>query len=478
MARIDELRECLGELNESAQTITAQAEAEKRDLSTDDRKELDRILADFRTCQDDISRLEELEAQTTDLHKGTGRKTAPNQPTQLAAPPDPDADDLDDEPPPAATPRRRQLAQNQRVAAQIDTGRGKGGFRSLGDMAYHVARACMEGGVLDPRLERLAAATTYGSEGTGADGGFAVPPDFRSAIMEKVLGEESLLPFCDQVPTSSNVFTMPVDETTPWQTTGGIQAYWDGEAQAATQSKPALEERTVKLNKVRALVPVTEELLEDAPAMDAYLRRKAPSKIAFKVSLALLQGTGTGQPLGVLNSTALVTVSKETSQIADSIVANNIVKMWARLYSPCRGNARWFINQDIEPFLNTMSMPGRDNTGTAVTAWGFPVYTPAGGLSVGPYATLMGRPVIPTQACETLGDLGDIVLADMSMYLALIKSGVNPRVETSMHLWFDQDLMAFKFVLRIGGIPWWGSSISPRDGSNTLSCFVALEARA
>jgi hypothetical protein len=50
-------------------------------------------------------------------------------------------------------------------------------------------------------------------------------------------------------------------------------------------------------------------------------------------------------------------------------------------------------------------------------------------------------------------------------------------VETSMHLWFDQDLMAFKFVLRIGGIPWWGSTIAPRDGSNTLSCFVALEAR-
>ena len=477
MARIDELRERLEELNESAQTITAKAEAEKRDLSTDERKELDALLDSFASTKEDIERLEVLSEQTSGLTRGTGRKTAPEQPAQLAV-----ADDLDegvDEPRPQSGRRGRQLTYSS-IPAQPIAERGKAGFRSLGEFAYHVRYACLKSGpTMDPRLQRLAAASTYGSEGVGADGGFAVPPDFKSSIMDKVMGEASLLPFCDQITTSSNVFTVPVDETTPWQTTGGIQAYWDGEAAAATQSKPALEERTVKLNKIRALVPVTEELLEDAPGMDSYLRRKAPEKIAFKVSLAILNtGTGVGQPLSILNSPALVTVSKVASQTADTIVASNIIAMWARLYGPCRPNARWFINQDIEPFLNSMSMPGRNDVGNMQSTWGFPVYTPAGGLSVGPYATLMGRPVVPTQACETLGDLGDIILADLSQYMALIKSGSNPRVETSMHLWFDQDLMAFKFVLRIGGIPWWGSAISPRDGSNTLSCFVALEARA
>jgi HK97 family phage major capsid protein len=464
MPKIDELRERLEELNGDAQALTAKAEAEKRDLSADERAELDKILAEFQTTQEDINRLEVLSQQTTALTAGQGRKTLAAAP--VAAPAD---DDLDEPAP------RRTLSQH-RVPAEVST-RGRGGFRSLGDFAYHVARSCREGHATDPRL--LATASTYGTEGVGADGGFAVPPDFRASVMEKVMGEASLLPFCDQITTSSNVFTMPVDETTPWQTSGGILAYWDGEAAAATQSKPSLEERTVKLNKIRALVPVTEELLEDAPGMDSYLRKKAPEKIAFKVSLSILNsGTGVGQPLSVLNSPALVTVSKESSQTADTIVANNIIKMWSRLYGPCRSNARWFINQDIEPYLNSMSMPGRNNVGDSQSSWGFPVYTPAGGLSVGPYATLMGRPVIATQACETLGDLGDIILADMSQYLALIKSGTNPRVETSMHLWFDQDLMAFKFVLRIGGIPWWGSTIAARDGSNTLSCFVALEARA
>ncbi len=89
----------------------------------------------------------------------------------------------------------------------------------------------------------------------------------------------------------------------------------------------------------------------------------------------------------------------------------------------------------------------------------------------------MGRPVIPSQACETIGDKGDIFFADFSQYLLLLKSGVNPRIETSMHLWFDQDLTAFKFVLRVGGIPWWSTTQPARDGSATYSPFVTLEAR-
>jgi HK97 family phage major capsid protein len=219
-------------------------------------------------------------------------------------------------------------------------------------------------------------------------------------------------------------------------------------------------------------------LLEDAPAMDAYLKRKAPAKIAFKVNLAIIQGTGAGQPLGILNSAATVSVAKETSQVADTLVGNNVIKMYSRMPAANRLNAVWLINQDIEPQLYKLSVPGTDNEGNSVTGWGGLIYMPPGGISGAPYGTLFGRPVVPTQACETLGDKGDIIFADMSQYLALLKSGPNPRVETSMHLWFDQDLMAFKFVLRIGGMPWWSSSISGRDGApQTYSPFVTLDAR-
>jgi HK97 family phage major capsid protein len=295
-----------------------------------------------------------------------------------------------------------------------------------------------------------------------------VPPDFRTAITEKVMGVDSLLARTDQLTSASNSITLPKDETTPWQSTGGIQAFWEGEGSLITQSKVALEQTTIRLNKLTALVPVTEELLEDASALSTYINRKAPQKFDYKIQNAIINGTGAGQPKGILASDALVEVAKESGQVADTVLAQNITNMWARMYAPSRSNAIWLINQDVEPQLDYLQMPGTNPTA--------PLFMPAGGLSASPFATLKGRPVVPVEACKTLGDVGDIILADLTQYMTAMKTG-GIRQDVSMHLWFDYDTLAFRFILRMAGLPWWGSAIQPANGSNTLSCFVSLAAR-
>jgi HK97 family phage major capsid protein len=45
---------------------------------------------------------------------------------------------------------------------------------------------------------------------------------------------------------------------------------------------------------------------------------------------AIINGTGAGMPLGVLNAGCLVSVTKESGQKADTIVAENAVKMYHR----------------------------------------------------------------------------------------------------------------------------------------------------
>ena len=124
----------------------------------------------------------------------------------------------------------------------------------------------------------------------------------------------------------------------------------------------------------------------------------------------------------------------------------NIVKMWTRMYGPSRPNAIWLINQDIEQQLFSLSFEG--------TSSSVPAFMPANGLAASPYSTLMGRPLLPSQACETLGDEGDIILCDLSEYMTAMKTG-GIRAETSMHLWFDYDTTAFSFVFRLAGKPWW-----------------------
>lgn len=459
---VDAYRTRQQELLDSQTAILARADAEKRELLTEERTEVTALCAEFDRLGGEIELRERTAAQAAALNAPRGRQAEP--------------DPINPEPAqPQATPRAANAAQRpadgvHRVPAQPRVANGMFGFRNFGEFARAVKSANPKfGGETDKRLLQNAAATTYGNESTGQDGGFLVPPDMRAEIMERVFGEDSLVSRTDRQRSSSNQITFPTDMTTPWGTSG-IQAYWTGEGATKTQSKPAFENVTVKAHTLAALIPVTEELLEDAPALDGYLRRKAPEIIDFKVSDAILRGSGSGMPLGILNSPSLVTVGKESGQAADTIVAANVAKMYARMPARSRQSAVWVINPDAEAVLPLMTL-GQ-----------MPVYLPPGGLSVSPYGLLMGRPVIPHQVMETLGDLGDIGFFDMNQYLTLTKTGGGRdsngmRADVSIHLWFDQDLVAYRFTIRLGGQPWWSASITPRDGSNSISPFLILEAR-
>jgi HK97 family phage major capsid protein len=358
---------------------------------------------------------------------------------------------------------------NGKIEPQPRLNAGTGGFKNFGEFAQCVRAAAGGDQAASAQQRLMNAATTYGNEGTGADGGFAVPPDFRREIAEKVAGEGSLLARTDRLITSSNSMILPKDETTPWQTSGGILSYWEGEGQSMTETKLALKQDSVRLNKLTTLVKVTDELLDDAALLDSYLRRKAPVKMNAKLNTAIINGTGVGQPLGILRSGALVTVSKETSQAADSIYFENIVNMEARLYASNPDSVVWLINQNTLPQLMSMRFV-RSATSPV------PVWLPANGLAGQRFSTLMGKPVIPVQACPKLGDLGDIILADMSQYMTATK-GMDIRTDVSIHLHFDQDITTYKFVMRVAGQPWWSTTITPQNASETLGAFVALAER-
>jgi len=104
-----------------------------------------------------------------------------------------------------------------------------------------------------------------------------------------------------------------------------------------------------------------------------------------------------------------------------------------------------------------------------------PVYIPAGGLSEKPFATLFGRPVMPLEQCSQAGDLGDIILADMSQYLLIDKGGINQA--SSIHARFIYDEQVFRFIYRVDGQPIWSKPLTPYKGSATVSPFVTLAKR-
>ncbi|WP_407312059.1 phage major capsid protein [Desulfosporosinus sp. SB140] len=344
-------------------------------------------------------------------------------------------------------------------------------FASFGEQLRAVIEAARPGGSIDNRLSIKAAAGL--NENVGSDGGFLVEDDFSKEILKRAYDTGILASRCNKVPLSTNATGLKInaiDESSRangsrW---GGIQAYWEGESDQLLGSKPKFRQMELNLHKLTGLCYATDELLTDATALESVISQGFAEEFGFKMDDAIINGTGVGMPLGIMNSKALVAVPKENSQAAGTVNIQNIVKMWSRCWGQSRQNAVWFINQDIEPQLYTMAL--------SVGTGGIPVYMPAGGISGSPYSTLYGRPVIPLEQCQTLGTMGDIVLADLSQYLIIDKGGLS--AASSIHVRFLYDENCFRFIYRVDGQPVWNTSLQPFKGSNTLSPFVALAMRS
>lgn len=344
-------------------------------------------------------------------------------------------------------------------------------FSSLGEQMAAVVNASRRGGSVDPRLYNAAADGL--STTVPTDGGFLVQQDFVNGLLQDMIKTGILAPKCRPQPISSNANSIKingVDETSRVSTRyGGIKGYWVDEASETTKSKPKFRKIELNLHKLMGICYATDELLADAAALEGFIRNAFPSEFAFLIDDAIIRGTGAGQPLGILNAGCLVTQAKENGQDADTIVAENVIKMSSRIFASSYLNANWYINQMCLPQLYSMSI--------AVGTGGQLVFTPPGGLSQSPYGMLLGRPVIPIEQASALGDVGDIILADMNGYILAQKGGV--QTDVSIHVEFLTDQQVFRFILRIDGQPVRASALTPYKGGATAtqSHFVTLAAR-
>ena len=340
-------------------------------------------------------------------------------------------------------------------------------FESLGQQLMAVKNFAISGGrMVDARLK----APTGLSEGIPADGGFLVQTDFATTLLEKTFAASDILNRVTRIPISANSNSIKIpavsdasrEDGSRW---GGIRAYWMNEGGTKTPSYPTFKQVALELKKLIGYTTCTDELLEDATALEAWIMKAFAAEFDFKLADAVINGDGAGKPLGILNSPCLVSVTKITGQGNTTIVAENIMDMWARRFGPNSSNYVWLYNQDVERMLATM--------GIAVGAGGIGVWMPAGGLSGLPYSTLYSRPMIPCEQCASLGTVGDIILADLSQYVMIDKGGM--KSASSIHVNFTTDQTAFRFVYRCDGQPMWDTYLTPyKGGSNTQSPFVVI----
>jgi len=346
-------------------------------------------------------------------------------------------------------------------------------FDTFGAQLEAIKKATLsQGRSLAPRLKALNIKQLGLNELVGSEGGFLLEPSFAAGLL-KPLHEAG--PFSSRAaklplgPNSNSMTMRAIDETSRatgsrW---GGIEGKRLAEAGTKLPTEPAFRLIELRLKKYAVLCYATEELLQDTTALASVIQQGASEELEFMVNDDILNGLGVAGPLGILNSGAIVTVAAEAGQLADTVVIENIFNMWARMHPRSKANAVWYINTDVTPQLYALAL----NVGTG----GMPMFMGPGSLPSAPSGALMGRPVIESEFNGTLGDLGDILLADMSQYV-MIDKDVN--AASSIHVQFLTDQVCFRFVYRCDGQPKIAAPLVPYKGAaNTLSPFVTLEAR-
>lgn len=424
MKKILEMKAKREDARLKAMAILNKAEAEDRFLSEEEQKDIDKYEEEIRAWDESIGRAEKLLAIEPEERSTEKPEVKPT---------------------PAKDNEKR--------------------FSSFGEQLMAAYRAAMPGGKVDERLSTRAASGL--NETTPSDGGFLVQQDFVTELLKRTYETGILASKVKKIPISTNANGMKInaideDSRANGSRWGGVQTYWEGEADELTASKPKFRQMELSLKKLTGLCYATDELLQDAAALEAVIRQAFAEEFGFKIDDAILSGSGEGEPLGILNSGAIVTVAKEASQ-TDTITVENLIKMWNRLWSRSRANAVWYINQELEPYLYTLKIGDK------------PVYIPAGGLSEKPYGTLFGRPVVPIEQCSAAGEVGDIILADIGQYLLIDKGGI--KSASSIHVRFLYDENVFRFIYRVDGKPIWTKPLTPYKGSATVSPFVTLAKR-
>lgn len=303
----------------------------------------------------------------------------------------------------------------------------------------------------------------------GAEGGNWIMPEFSDAIIDTVYSND-LWSRTDGYTVGGNNLTFRANAETSranGSRHGGLRGYWTNQGAPMTSSLPRTRKVSLELNTVCVLVYLTDQVIDDAgPALEQYVGRKASEEFQFLLGDAMINGTGVNMPLGIANSPAFLAIAKEAGQLANTILAENIDKMWARRI--VSGDYIWLNNQDVHPQLAGMSR--------GVGVAGDLVYNPPGGIADAPYATLKGRSMLDTEFNATVGTLGDLMLVDPGKYITISKGGVTQAV--SVHVEFLTNQTALRFTMRVDGRPADISPITPYKGSNTQSHFLGIATRS
>jgi len=304
-------------------------------------------------------------------------------------------------------------------------------------------------------------------EAIGASGGYLVPTVQSNQLLMYEGTQNVVRQRATVIPMTSRSIQFPVlDQTGSTAGTpnwfGGMVAQWTEEAQAKTETQPSFRQKLLVAYKLAAYTEASDELLADsAVSLEALLSALFQQTIDWYEEEAFINGTGAGQPLGVVNAAAL---NAPTIVIAPQAANAIAVADFTNMLQAFMGMSPvWMMSRQWFSRLMQLNGPA-----------GNPSYVFIPNAREGLPAFLFGYPVFFSEHMPLPGTVGSILLADWSKYLVGNRQATT--IDASKHFRFQNDITAWRAVHRVGGNPWLSAPLTYSDGTTTVSPFVVLGA--
>ena len=302
-------------------------------------------------------------------------------------------------------------------------------------------------------------------ESIGASGGFLVPTEQPATLLQwDDTGDNTLVQSratvirmrrrAIQIPVLNQVGTT-AGQPHWW---GGVLAYWTEEAQYKDETEPSFKQIELVAHKLCCYTEASDELLEDsAISLEDLLRASFAGVTSWERQDAFINGTGAGQPLGVIPAPATITIPPVA---LNALAVADFVNMLEAFQGR---NPVWFINRRWMSNLLQLQDPS-----------GQYVFIP--NAREGAPATLFGFPVFYVEQMPAPGVAGSVLLADWSKYLIGDRQAIT--IDSTKIYRFRYDITSWRAVSRVDGQPWLSLPLTLSDGTTQISPFVILGAVA
>lgn len=288
------------------------------------------------------------------------------------------------------------------------------------------------------------------TEGTGSAGGYLVPDQISSELLELKVAHTVLRGLFSSVQVNSDTLRIS-------QVTGGLTAGWVAELATKPSADLTFGEISANVFTKAGLAVVSNQLLRDSVhSVPGLVNRDLAKRLAILEEIAFLNGSGTGQPQGILNTSGVQTTTLTSTAVLDLLDA--IVTAITNIYTNYLGAPDAIV---MHPRTWARIISARESA----TSENFLVGPPAGfsrrtptdslpGYGNGqlPLGSLFGLPVYCTPNMPVNLGAGTnesrVIVGRFDEGLILDNQGVT--LDSSEHVYFTSNQTVFRAEDRVG----------------------------